>query len=521
MKAVGLLHVLAGATVLVAAGLISGHFGIFFDTGGYVRQGEYMADRLFHIERVGFYPMMSIIPGEINKDVRHLLSVIDARSPSYSLFLYLGAKIGGFAFVAWLQALAAAWVIGLSARVTLPERRWTAFWIVITVLAGGSSLPFFADFAMPDAFSGIAILCMALLLAASDELGWGEKLGVWALMTASISFHRSNLAVAAALVVTGTLLLMIAGRPKRPLLLSGAAVVAALGLIVAGGAAYKSMLERDMGIRSGSPPFLMARILADGVGRDYLAKNCPGGVAPTLCPFRDQALDDANVILWNLDPGVGVFNASKYEMRLKLIDEEKPFVVAAVLAEPIRFAWLALRHFAKQLVMFAVDESLEQPGRYIAGKYPDLPTVDLLLPGTKACATFESCPQGAMGTILEVWHGLVLALSLVTIGGTAFALNPWRFDTRCDLAGLRPRVSTLRAAAAIILLGILVNAGACGILSEPVLRYQARVIWLLPMMAAFGALFVNFRLRYRRQDDAVVPTRRAHAATSELSPKTL
>ncbi len=52
----------------------------------------------------------------------------------------------------------------------------------------------------------------------------------------------------------------------------------------------------------------------------------------------------------------------------------------------------------------------------------------------------------------------------------------------------------VKALAVMVILGILANALVCGGISQPATRYGARVIWLLPMMAAILMIFA-FRSR--------------------------
>ena len=42
--------------------------------------------------------------------------------------------------------------------------------------------------------------------------------------------------------------------------------------------------------------------------------------------------------------------------------------------------------------------------------------------------------------------------------------------------------------ARLVLYGIVLNAAVCGILSGPFPRYQARVIWLVPMIAVLSLM---------------------------------
>ena len=55
-----------------------------------------------------------------------------------------------------------------------------------------------------------------------------------------------------------------------------------------------------------------------------------------------------------------------------------------------------------------------------------------------------------------------------------------------------------------VLTGILMNALVCGVLSTPHDRYQARAVWLIPLMAAL--LYYSVReYRSRRQDTSIDP----------------
>ncbi len=55
-----------------------------------------------------------------------------------------------------------------------------------------------------------------------------------------------------------------------------------------------------------------------------------------------------------------------------------------------------------------------------------------------------------------------------------------------------------------VLTGILTNALVCGVFSAPLDRFQARTVWLIPLMAAL--LYYSVReYKSRRQDTSIGP----------------
>ena len=73
-----------------------------------------------------------------------------------------------------------------------------------------------------------------------------------------------------------------------------------------------------------------------------------------------------------------------------------------------------------------------------------------------------------------------------------FARPEARRALRADAGDDLRRYLTLIA---LIGLGLLLNAAICGALSGPFARYQARLIWLLPMCTVLGYIVSEKRLR--------------------------
>ena len=76
------------------------------------------------------------------------------------------------------------------------------------------------------------------------------------------------------------------------------------------------------------PPFLMARVLADGPGREYLHKVCKGPDNPyVICRAINAPLTRSDDILWEESPLIGAFNALKSpDLQLRMEREEGAFV---------------------------------------------------------------------------------------------------------------------------------------------------------------------------------------------------
>ena len=101
--------------------------------------------------------------------------------------------------------------------------------------------------------------------------------------------------------------------------------------------------------------------------------------------------------------------------------------------------------------------------------------------------------------MLARWHGTVLAASLLFL--------VWRLcrkDMRQALwsRGLKAGQEPARVAATVLLLAVVVlaNAAVCGMLAGPFPRYEARLIWLLPVAASLVALALPARVMRRRRD---------------------
>ena len=250
-----------------------------------------------------------------------------------------------------------------------------------------------------------------------------------------------------------------------------------------GSFAFSAMVKHTVGRPPVNPPFLTARVIADGPGSRYAQERCLGQ-SFTVCRFAKRLPMSVDDFLWG--PGVdnGVFQTASKDERRALADQDARFAVTAAAAYPLQQVTASARNAALQLV----DTDL---GDF---NYDSHVRADF-------AATWPAGPRAALQTSLayrQAWplqtmwllQTVVLLGSLAAIGVMA---------TRASNSGpalLEPADALLLAV--LIIVGVLANGAVCGVLSTLYGRYQARVVWLIPLAAVLLAL-----VRARSQERTV------------------
>jgi hypothetical protein len=262
-------------------------------------------------------------------------------------------------------------------------------------------------------------------------------------MVGGLVMHLTNLPIAAGLLIVGAIIIhenlwIQRGRYLLVIQALAVSVVALLGVGVVG--------FHEWTVAPQSPPFLLARSLRDGPGRLYLQEHCPG-IGLDMCKHLDKLDQATSRFLWDDD---GVYSAVSAEEEAQLRAEDKRIYVAAAL----EFPWLQAKAMARnallQLITFTIHEY------YIPSSADyDRTGMTLHMPDQAPWQTYVS--------IVEY---------TIVIGSLGFIGLTWRRGLGRDLK----RVSLLVITTALL-------EAAAGAISEPVPRYEARVIWLIPMAA--------------------------------------
>ncbi len=263
----------------------------------------------------------------------------------YSFFL-LGLHLGLTTWPAVAgQALLAVWILALTRR-SLPAGEAGAVGAPAEclLLTLATPLPWLTSELMPDLFTGLLILALALLVLAAERLRIAETVGLAALSVFAITAHLANLPIALGLLAV---LLPFRRRlgARAPLGMAG------LGAIAAPAAAVLALFAVNLvgrGIPAIAPYgdiFLLARVIEDGPGRDALARECPQS-GWVLCNWRDRLPETADDFLWREDSPLQLAGGPK-----RLRAEAGDIVRAALRARPATELARAMRNAGRQLAV--------------------------------------------------------------------------------------------------------------------------------------------------------------------------
>lgn len=432
--------------LLLWPAFLGGHPYVFWDTYGYFTQGrDYWTVILAFLGQVPVPPEAEA--GWIGAAGRIRATDGAIRSMSYSLLFWPAAVLGSFWLVATATAATAAYTVDVALdrlfRQALRRRAAT-----FAVLVPFSTLSWFASYLMPDLFAGLMVLALATLAFAWDRLARSQAAALAALALLGASFHTANLPLALALAAAAAALapaggrLVAAARTGLPTL-GGVVLLAGLAWL---GFGTPSPTPR-------SPPFLLARQIGDGTALPYLREACGRGEDWALCPHVDRLPPEADDFLWS--------NTDSYwrlrHLQARLRAEEKALVLRAALARPLLQLEASAANWLRQLASVGLRD---------------------LQPGRDAVITPQDYWYGPDHVPLDE-HDLGPFSALVTASAVlALLVVAWRAWPAGDRPGGLP------PAGWFLLWALVANAAVCGILSGPHHRYQARVAWLLPLLAA-------------------------------------
>ena len=481
----GIVHIALAAALLLAPTAVNGRPGDFYDTLDYIHEGE------------AAWGMLGVPPGGLDltpptfqarTQRRAARDIRAARSAAYGGFLYAGFRLGGLWLVCAVQAMAASAVVYAFVRAAMGGRNRPAFWATAVALTLFSALPFFCGFAMPDVFSGLAAVSLTTLAVYPDALPRAARRALFATATLALCMHTSNVLIALALAAVAAAVGGWLARRPYGAVRSAAWTLSATAVSIALFVVYGAVVRARTGERLGSPPFLSARVLVDGPGRAYLAAACGEGRPWALCAYRDRRLDSLEDVLWSRNRRRGVYGLAPAAVRARLSAEDHAFALAAVLHDPLGQTRASAVNIARTLVDVRLDEPLAGPDFFAEDGFWSYTALPSLMPGADACASAEDyrCAPRLDADLLYAVHGAAMVAALL------FLL--WRLtqaDVRAALArpGREATAEGRLVAAALLLTAVVaLNAGVCGAISGPYARYQARLAWVLPLVAVAAAL---------------------------------
>ena len=408
------------------------------------------------------YPLVFADTGTyLSQAVEHYLGW--DRPVFYSLFLLpLHLTLTTWPAIA-AQAVLTAHMLHLLQRALLPAT--SPYWLLPLLAGAGiaTALPWFAAQLMPDVFTPLLVLALALLTLTPERLTRRER--DWLVLFAAfmIAAQQSSVLLAVVLLVALVPLRRWLGsatplRRTDRWRLAGAPLLALLAL-----ASVNLAARGRLAIAPYGNVFLLARVIYDGPGLRTLRRDCPRA-GWRLCPWRDRMPPTSDAFLWQPDSPALLAGGHK------ALSEDAGSIIAATLRrEPAAEAAAFLRNLRQQFGRFATGDGLhawpQTVEPWIARDFPQFEHAAY-------AASRQSRDQLAVPLWMQALHA---ATALAGVAGCLVLLAAGRYR-RHVAAGF----------AAAVLLALLANAGIAGGLSAPHDRYQSRVMLLAPLVAAFG-----------------------------------
>lgn len=376
-----------------------------------------------------------------------------------------------------LQCVAAAWLIRRVHRMITPDAGIVAGCLLLVPLATLTSLPWTAAQIMPDIFTPMMVLALAILVL-DVQAGTRERRVLMAIIGLAITVHLSNPPIYAGLCVTSLAACSLRGIrvPWRHVLIPfGLGVLALVGVnVIASGRISPSPYGST---------FLLARLLSDGPARATLARDCPQ-THWALCADQAAIPHLADNFLWRADSPL--YRAGG---PVKLIDQTQAIVVDTIVAEPGAVLRQAAVDFVRQLITFTPGSGL-RPWRKTAA-----PTIERDIAAPAADQFSRSLQANGRLRVPEplrlIADGLaVLGMALTALFVVVRIVAVARRQVVHHGRLLHDRLlhDRLFVFSAMVLLALLGNAAVTGALSGPHDRYQSRLVWIAVLS---GALIVE------------------------------
>ena len=234
---------------------------------------------------------------------------------------------------------------------------------------------------------------------------------------------------------------------------------------LAGQQLFSIGVKRTMGEAPMRYPFLSARLVADGPGTAYLRAHCPAS-GFILCHYVNDFPMTSEDFLFGTEPRKTLFATASHADRLAISKEQVRFSLAVFKAEPVAVLETTARNSIGELLDFTLDDfQYDLIERHNMDRNMPIETLAQL---HASAAYRNTMPITALSRLV---YGLVM-VSVIYLLLVIFGAIPGRNMNATDRNLLFWTV-----------FGLMTNAVICGALSGVFPRYEARVIWLLPLLA--------------------------------------
>jgi hypothetical protein len=320
-----------------------------------------------------------------------------------------------------------------------------------------TSASWYASLIMPDILGPALYLAIYLIVFARETLSKTERVVLAIVACWAVASHATHLMLGG--LICAALIVFLVFKSFRQHARGVAEVAAILVVAALAQIALNAFLYGQPVLDARRPPYLTARVLGDGTGRDYLKTHCPQAKF-VLCDSVAHLPTNDDEFLWAEG---AIWTTASPEKQQQLRREEMPFVLATIRAYPREQLAKSADNAWQQLTNFDVDDF--DSNTWMDAALPNvIPGADI--PYKRSLQSRSALPENSFST-MQFW--VVIASLLFVLFSLPIL---WRH-----------RSMKLLALSLLVLPTVVANGVLTAVLSDLDGRYQARVIWLVPLLA--------------------------------------
>jgi len=403
----------------------------------------------------------------------------------YAFFIRIVTWRYSLYLVVIAQALILNILIYYSVKVLIPEKITHKYHLpIIILLALFSSMGWTASQLMPDIFTSYLILSVFLFYSWNkNSLGLYIFLSIMILL--SITAHLSNISISVLLIGSLFLLFVLKRSYRKNLKVFIRKTIVVIILIFSSILILIGLNNKYYDYNGMSPTsniFFVARLMDTGFMPEFLNEKC-GEKSYEMCKYKDSLPDSYEGFLWN--PESEFYKTGGWDIKIHKHEEYKT-IVHDVLTSPKylgKFLYNCAEHSLRQIVTFKIGDGMTNVYTKESSQYQ---TVIKYFDRREFREDFQNSKQmqGKINlSLINVVNYILLAISILMILWT-FIFK--KLDKNMFLFTF------------IVFSSVLINAAATSSLSSVFNRFQARIIWLIPLLACvyfFKYLYPKIRFR--------------------------
>lgn len=379
-----------------------------------------------------------------------------------------------------LQCLLVAFVLWLVVRSVVPRNITVHYLILVLLLSLFTSVSWYSTIILPDILGAAAYLSFYLLVFARETLSRIEQVALYLIAWWGITAHATHLMLAAGVCVLLPLMLLLERKPFRRILKSTGEVALLVVLAASAQFALNGYLDGKPSLNGERPPYLMARVIADGPGRWYLEKHC-GTLKWAICTHVQNLPANPDDFFW--EDG-GIWDTASDSEKDQMLREEMPFVLATLRAYPVTQLSRSAGNFWGQMNQFGIHDL--DSNSWVKDAF------GTVMPSAQS--SYEKSRQARDAIPLNFISTVQSWAVLASLGSVIFGLASACLPTALRTILWRRRPIRLIELGVLIVTMVVANGFLTGTLSMPDDRYECRVIWMVPLLAElFVAVWLGQR----------------------------